>query len=151
MFAVMPWRRGLRGRHVLRPIVFERFVLGFCQPDSNVGAQGHCAATCGLGRECAWDAASQRFDGICFYASVLTAETGAVGDFGFCTPSCNCSEQCNDPALRCELLAQGALDEGFKGPGLCFAPDAASTPYEECATGGAGAGGAGSAGSAGAP
>ena len=124
--------------------------LGFCQADSDVGTQGHCAATCGLGRECAWDAASQRFDGLCLYASALTVDTGAEGDFGFCTPSCNCSEQCNDPALSCQLLASGALDASFKGQGLCFATDATSTPVEDCASGGAGGGGASSAGGAGA-
>jgi hypothetical protein len=121
--------------------------LGFCQADSAVGAQGHCAATCGLARQCAWDADSQRYDGVCFYASVLTAEVGDVGDFGFCTPSCNCSEQCNDPTLSCQLLAQGELDvSASKGAGLCFSTDPASTPFEECASGGSGAGGFGAGG-----
>ena len=120
--------------------------LGFCQADSDIGTQGHCATTCGLARQCAWDAASQRFDGICFYASPLTTDIGDVGDLGFCTPSCNCSEQCSDPALGCQLLALGALNaSAFKGPGLCFAPDATTTPLEECASGGSGAGGAGGA------
>jgi hypothetical protein len=114
--------------------------LGFCQADSGTGTQGHCAATCGLGHECAWDATSQRFDGICFYASPLTSDTGDVGDFGFCTPSCNCSEQCHDPTLGCRLLDQGKLaPDTFKGPGLCFSPDPVTTPFEQCAGGFGGA------------
>jgi hypothetical protein len=107
--------------------------LGFCQADSDVGNQGHCAATCGLLRECGWDPASQKFDGVCFYASVLTTETGDVGDFGFCTPACNCTEECNDATLACSLLAQGPIDDQqFKGPGLCFAPDASTDELSDC-------------------
>jgi hypothetical protein len=123
--------------------------LGFCQADSELGPQGHCSATCATARECAWDAASQRYDGVCLYAWTLTSEAVDVGDFGFCTPSCNCSEQCNNPALSCQLLDQGRLNEdAFTGAGLCFSPDATATPLEECAVGGSGAGGATSAGGA---
>ncbi len=126
--------------------------IGFCQsdgiPNSN---KGHCANTCGLATQCAWNAKTNKFDGVCFYASVLTAEVGGVGDFGFCTPSCNCTTECNDPALACQLLTQGALSDDFKGPGLCFSADAKTPEYNQCAdgTGGAGTGGAGGESAAG--
>jgi hypothetical protein len=122
--------------------------LGFCQADSDTGNKGHCAATCGLARQCSWNAATEKFDGICFYASVLTSETGDVGDFGFCTPSCNCTDECNDPALACSLLSQGALSADFRGPGLCFSPDAMTQEYNQCGVGGDGSGGAPATGGA---
>jgi hypothetical protein len=128
--------------------------LGFCQADSETGNAGHCAATCGLFNECGWNAETRKFDGACFYGSILTAETGYVGDFGFCTSTCNCTAECNDPALACSLLPQGELTDDFRGPGLCFSPADDTVEYDHCGMGGAGggdAGGAGGAGSAGAP
>lgn len=110
--------------------------IGFCQADSSVGSQGHCAATCGLARECAWDPASGKFDGGCFYASILTQDSGDTGDFGFCTPTCNCTDAgCGDPALTCMLLDQGPLSTDFRGPGLCFSDDGSTSPL--CGAGGA--------------
>jgi hypothetical protein len=124
--------------------------LGFCQADAEGSTKGHCAATCGLARQCSWNSATEKFDGICFYASVLTSETGDVGDFGFCTPSCNCTDDCNDPTLACSLLTQGALSTDFRGAGLCFSPDADTKEYNQCTgNGGAGSGGAGGADSTG--
>src|SRR5207244_9089038 len=124
--------------------------LGFCQADTAGGVKGHCATTCGIGNECAWNAASQKYDGVCFYASVLTADSGDLGDFGFCTPSCNCSADCNSTALACSLLQQGSLPtDSFRGAGLCFSPDATTQAYNHCAD--SGAGGAGGAGAGGAP
>jgi hypothetical protein len=123
--------------------------LGFCQADSDTGNKGHCAATCGLGRECSWNATTAKFDGRCLYASILTAETGDVGDFGFCTPSCNCTDECNDPTLACSLLSQGPLPSTFRGPGLCFSPDPMTPEYNHCdGAGGDGAGGANTSGAA---
>jgi hypothetical protein len=121
--------------------------LGFCQADAADSTTGHCAATCGLLSECAWNAETEKFDGACFYASVLTAETGFIGDFGFCTPACNCPEECNDPALTCSLLTQGELTPAFKGPGLCFSPDPDFEVHDQCAgtTGGSGNTGEGGA------
>ncbi len=128
--------------------------VGFCQADSDTGNAGHCAATCGLLGQCGWNAETSKFDGACFYASILTADTGFIGDFGFCTPTCNCSDECNDPTLGCSLLSQGALNDDFRGPGLCFSPDADTAAYERCGEGGAGSvgiGGGGSGGEAGTP
>lgn len=127
---------------------------GFCQADSDTGDAGHCATTCGLLSECGWNAETKKFDGACFYASVLTAETGFVGDFGFCTPTCNCTDECKDSTLACSLLAQGPLNADFRGPGLCFSPDAETVEYNQCGTGGGGGSGAGGDGNtpiAGAP
>lgn len=124
--------------------------LGFCQADAANSNKGHCAATCGLARQCAWNAGTQKFDGVCFYASVLTSDTGDVGDFGFCTPTCNCSGDCQDPTLSCSLLSQGALSSDFRGAGLCFSPSKDTVEYDQC-SGSAGAGGADSMGAAGAP
>lgn len=126
--------------------------LGFCQADAENSTKGHCAATCGIGNQCAWNSDTSKFDGVCLYASVLTAETGSVGDFGFCTNTCNCTTECNDPDLVCQLLDQGALPGDFKGPGLCFSADANTKPYESCGEAGSGAGGAaGAGGEAGSP
>ncbi|HKY37188.1 MAG TPA: hypothetical protein VJN18_14690 [Polyangiaceae bacterium] len=123
--------------------------LGFCQADAVDSTTGHCAATCGLLSECAWNAETEKFDGACFYASVLTSETGFVGDFGFCTPACNCPAECNDPRLTCSLLTQVELTDAFKGLGLCFSPPDPPDPnfqvYDECA-GSMGGGGAGDGG-----
>jgi hypothetical protein len=108
--------------------------LGFCQEDSPGSPLGHCSATCGLLNECAWDPASERFDGGCFYASVLTEDSGAVGDFGFCTPSCNCDAECNDASLVC-MAATGIgllAEDRFKGPGLCFSPVPNELAVDQC-------------------
>lgn len=122
--------------------------LGFCQADTAGSTTGHCATTCGLGNECAYNSATKKFDGLCLYASVLTADSGDTGDFGFCTPSCNCSADCRDGALACTLLTQALPTDTFKGAGLCFTPDAMTKEYNQC-TGSAGAGGSdGAAGAA---
>ncbi|MES1186023.1 MAG: hypothetical protein ABUL60_19570 [Myxococcales bacterium] len=120
--------------------------IGFCQADGVSGRAGHCAATCGLARECAWDPASGKFDGVCFYSSILTTD-GEVGDFGFCTPACSCSNGCKDPTLACSLLSGSSLDtQNFNGPGLCFASDPSSP--DMCGVGGASGSGAGGFGGA---
>ncbi len=120
--------------------------LGFCQADETGSTKGHCATTCGLLSECAYNSSSGKFDGACFYASILTQD-GFIGDFGFCTPTCNCTDECNDPALACSLLTQGALNDDFRGPGLCFSPDPDTEEYNQCegAGGNTGAGGGGGA------
>jgi hypothetical protein len=126
--------------------------LGFCQPDAEGSNAGHCSATCGIGLPCSYNSESGNFDGACFYASVLTAETGDVGDFGFCTPSCDCSDECNDDGLACTLLGERPLGDGFKGQGLCFAADDETPEYNQCeGTGGTGSGGSGSEGEGGSP
>lgn len=126
--------------------------LGFCQADSETGNAGHCATTCGLLSECGWNAATKKFDGACFYASALTVDTGYIGDFGFCTPTCNCSDECQDSSLVCSLLTQGPLTDDFRGPGLCFSPSTdpmnPTKEYNQCT--GAGGGGGGGAGAGGA-
>jgi hypothetical protein len=106
--------------------------VGFCQADSAESDQGHCSASCGLTSPCGWDAATEKFGGVCLYASSLTAETGGVGDFGFCTPSCNCAADCDTDGVACEDLGLGPLGPDFVGQGLCFAPSAQSTPLEAC-------------------
>lgn len=114
--------------------------LGFCQADAGSTTQGHCSATCGLGGACAWDGGSKRFDGACLYASAVTADAGDAGDFGFCTPACTCSSDCNDPAMACSLIDGQALGADFAGPGLCFEAGS-STPELDCGAGGAGGAG----------
>lgn len=95
--------------------------LGYCAADLAGGSAGHCFATCGLGNSCAWDAASKRFDGACYYQSPITSASVA-GDFGFCAPTCNCTAECGDPSLGCYAVTGiGALDPAvYRGPGLCF-------------------------------
>jgi hypothetical protein len=115
--------------------------LGFCQADVDVGNKGHCAVGCGIGNECSWNSATQVFDGLCAFASVLTDDS-AAGDFGFCALACNCSGECRDPNLACSLDA-GELPSSFRGPGLCFEASSVAEPYEQCAASGeGGAGGA---------
>jgi hypothetical protein len=126
--------------------------LGFCQADAATGNKGHCAATCGLGNECAWNTATKVYDGLCLYASVLTADTGDTGDFGFCTPTCNCTADCKDEALACSLLSQALPTDSFHGAGLCFSPDAMTKEYDQCTdVANGGAGGVDSTGVAGSP
>lgn len=121
--------------------------LGFCQADDATGTTGHCSASCGLGYECAYDSGTEKFDGACVSPAALSGSTAFIGDFGFCTPTCDCTSQCNDPALVCQLLQQGELPtELFKGAGICDfeARDGSSVEYNECTgVGGGGAGGAG--------
>jgi hypothetical protein len=123
--------------------------LGFCQADDETGVKGHCATTCGLGNECAWNADSQKFDGACLYLSVLS-RNGTTGDFGFCALTCNCTDECNDPALECSLLDNAPLRDEFRGPGVCFSVDPMTTPYNQCTDTSAGGGGAGGESSGGA-
>jgi hypothetical protein len=124
--------------------------IGFCQADSDTGNAGHCAATCGLFTQCGWNAETKKFDGACFFGSTLTAKTGSTGDFGFCTVTCNCAAECQDEKLGCELLMQGPLNDDFRGPGLCFPPDAMTEPYNQCTGSGGNAGAGGDAGAGGA-
>jgi hypothetical protein len=105
--------------------------LGYCQSDGS-GVTGYCASTCGLLDGCAWNTATEQFDGLCLYPSVLTVDVGGPGDFGFCTPTCNCSAECLDAALAC-VDPGGALGDAFSAGGLCFAQDDDATPYEQCA------------------
>ncbi len=129
--------------------------LGFCQADAATGNQGHCAATCPFAQQCAWNAATEKFDGLCAFGSVLTPNDISQGDFGFCALTCNCSTDCNDQTLGCELLQDTELPtDVFKGAGLCLTPDATTVEYSQCGSGGAGAGGDSgmpAAGAAGAP
>jgi hypothetical protein len=129
--------------------------LGFCQADTADSVTGHCATNCGIGNDCSWNAETKKYDGVCLYASALTSKTGDVGDFGFCTPSCDCTTDCNNPGLACSLLTQGALPTdsaagvAFRGAGLCFSPDAMTQEYNQCmGAGGAGMGGGGGSGGA---
>ncbi len=109
--------------------------LGYCAADGPSGSAGHCFATCGLGNSCAWDAASQRFDGACYYMTQVQSANG-VGDFGFCAPACNCAADCAAASLECfDVTGIGALDPGvYRGPGLCFAPELVpqSSSVEQC-------------------
>lgn len=106
--------------------------VGFCQADSAESDQGHCSASCGLTSPCGWSAETQKFGGACLYASSLTAANGGAGDFGFCTPSCNCAADCDTDGIACEELSIGPLGSDFSGQGLCFAPDRQSVPLEAC-------------------
>jgi hypothetical protein len=73
------------------------------------------------------------FDGACLYVSAITgSQNVAAGDFGFCTPTCNCAAECNDPALGCETDSQGKLGAQYRAGGLCFPPGATSIPLDEC-------------------
>jgi hypothetical protein len=128
--------------------------LGFCRADDTGSTTGHCATSCGILSPCGFNPDSKLFDGFCLYASVLTVNTGSVGDFGFCTPTCNCTGECNDATLQCSVETQlGRLNSDFRGPGLCFSTDPKVVDLDECTgAGGAGAGTGGAApnGSAGA-
>ena len=116
--------------------------LGFCQADSAKSTKGHCATTCPFAQECAWNATTQKYDGLCAFGSILTPNDIGQGDFGFCALSCNCTTDCNDATLGCSLLQDTPLPaDTFKGAGLCFTPDAMTVEYSQCAAGGAGAGG----------
>ena len=120
--------------------------LGFCRADDVDSPTGHCATSCTLGAACAWNAGTEKFDGACLYLSAITGDNTDVGDFGFCTPTCNCAAECQDATLGCEVSPAGALPDQYRGGGLCFPPDpTTSKPYDQCGAGGSpdpGAGGA---------
>jgi len=122
--------------------------LGFCQADETGSTKGHCATSCGLGRQCAWDPGTEKYDGLCLFVSSFTNDgNDGTGDFGFCTLSCDCGEACNDASLGCTLLTGGELNEQFRGAGLCLPTSAIMTPYDQCTDPGAGgAGGTGAGG-----
>jgi hypothetical protein len=120
--------------------------LGFCQRDVAGSNAGHCSTNCAAFRQCSWNAATEQFDGVCLYGSGL-APSVDVGDFGYCTPTCDCTNDCNNDALVCSLLSDGALPDAFRGAGLCFSPDPETVEYNQCAPGGeGGAGGTDGAG-----
>jgi len=126
--------------------------LGFCSPDDQGSKTGHCAATCNFGSPCAWNSATEKYDGFCILASTqIVGSNPDRGDFGYCDLTCNCASECMDSGLSCEMI-QSALPEQFRGGGFCLQPDAMSMPYDQCGAGGGGGGGAaGATGSAGAP
>lgn len=119
--------------------------LGFCQPDSSGATTGHCQTTCALGSECSWDPATEKFEGVCLYQSVLAGDDVAAGDFGFCAATCNCSGECQNSELACYIFdGIGELPAQFRGPGLCDIIDDTVDEYNQCAgVGGEGAGGTG--------
>jgi hypothetical protein len=124
--------------------------LGFCRADAEGSTNGHCAANCGLFNPCAWNSATEKFDGFCGYGSGFTTGTVDTGDFGYCTPSCNCTDDCGNPGVVCSILDDVALPATFRGPGLCFAPEADTVEYNQCnGAGGAGGDGAGGDGAGG--
>jgi hypothetical protein len=119
--------------------------LGFCQRDAEGSSAGHCVTNCSLLNQCAWNSETEKFDGACLYVSALDPN-GAEGDFGFCMPACNCTDECQDETLRCIVDGQ-ELPPSFKGPGLCFPADEDGEnllELNECT--GTGGGGAGSGG-----
>jgi hypothetical protein len=124
--------------------------LGFCQPSETGSNKGTCSQNCPLESPCSYDSESKLYEGICLYASTIAPE-GATGDFGFCTPACNCPEKCGSADLTC-VLPGGELDEGlFTGRGLCAGVEATlgAEILDDCqGSGGApsGAGGDGAAG-----
>jgi hypothetical protein len=105
--------------------------LGFCLSDGDGSSNGHCATTCGLLNGCAWEPDTEQFAGACLYPSALTTELAGAGDFGFCTPACNCSDECLNETLECTTTTF-SLSDAFSGPGLCFSKEPGSTTHEEC-------------------
>ncbi len=118
--------------------------LGFCQADGPNTSAGHCATNCAFGTPCSWNSDTEKFDGLCANLAALAPDP-EIGDYGFCMPACNCTDQCNDPALKCstELLE---LPSDFKGPGLCFGADEDVREYNQCTDPGAGGAGNGEGG-----
>ncbi|HVY27144.1 MAG TPA: hypothetical protein VHB79_11370 [Polyangiaceae bacterium] len=125
--------------------------LGWCAADQPGSSKGHCLTTCTYGAPCAYNSASKKYDGACLFASQqLLGGPAATGDTGYCDLACNCSSECSDATLDCELLPGGALGQSFRGAGLCFLADDVSVPYDQCGTGGApGAAGAPAGGAGG--
>jgi len=125
--------------------------LGFCQTDSADSNQGHCASNCAFAQECGWNPATDTFDGLCAFGSILTPDDIGQGDFGFCALTCNCTTDCQDASLGCELLQDTALPtDTFTGAGLCLTPQATTVEYSQCGMGSDGAGGASGVGGVGA-
>lgn len=129
--------------------------LGICQRDAVGSSKGHCGATCALGRECAYNTTTNKFDGVCLFPSSLNVKTGSTGDFGFCTLACDCTDACLDPDLGCTILDETPLPtDAFRGAGFCVGTKniEAGQEYNQCTDGtaGAGAGGDGNVPSAGA-
>lgn len=120
--------------------------LGWCRPDATGSNQGHCSASCSIGEQCSWNPETSKFDGVCFYASFLTVDSGYLGDIGSCTPTCNCAADCDKAGVGCELLNGQELSSDFRGAGLCFTPGADTVAYDQCGAGGDGAGGNGAGG-----
>jgi hypothetical protein len=114
--------------------------LGWCAADDVGSTKGHCLSTCTFGAPCSYNSATQKFDGACVFASKqLLGGAAAPGDTGYCDLACNCSSECSDSTLDCELLPDGALSDSFRGAGLCFLADPkTSMPYDHCGAGGAG-------------
>ena len=122
--------------------------LGYCQADTVGSTTGHCSVTCSVGHECAFNTETKKYDGACIFGSIINRSDIGTGDFGFCDPTCNCTDECQDPTLLCTTDG-GELPATFRGPGLCFTqnepPEAPFPEYNQCV----GAGGADSGGSGG--
>ena len=88
-----------------------------------------------------WNSESELFDGACFGPSATVGPDATLGDFGYCVPTCSCSEDCNSEALGCGLLSIGELPATFRGPGLCFSGIEPADQIDLCG-GGGGSGGA---------
>jgi hypothetical protein len=110
--------------------------LGFCLEDSPGGTTGHCTQICSFEYPCAFDEASQRYQGSCVYVTKLIPDTKR-GDFSYCAPSCDCTEECADPTLVC--LDRDLDRNVFSGEGLCSADGI--QVLDQCGTGGGGGAG----------
>jgi hypothetical protein len=127
--------------------------LGFCQADKAGSTQGHCASTCGIGRPCAWNSDTEKFDGACLFVTSLTqSPNDGTGDFGYCALTCECTDGCMDSTLACALIPGVEFDERFRGPGACLPADYVKDKtngldeYNQCGAGGAGGAPSGGAG-----
>lgn len=96
--------------------------LGVCQDDGFGSGFGYCVANCPLGFACGYNSFSGLFDGACLTHSIFSEAT-STGDFGFCTPTCSCTDDCYSSGGTCQLPDGSELDDTlFANPGVCLDP-----------------------------
>jgi hypothetical protein len=96
---------------------------GYCQADAAGSDDGHCMTICGLGNSCGYNSDTGYYQGVCLTFSYFFEDARDAHDFGFCSPSCNCTDECYDLSTTC-LVGEGGLDAStYANPGLCLSPE----------------------------
>jgi hypothetical protein len=100
-------------------------------PKPSTSTVALCTNRCTYGTytECATEGASP-IAGVCVYAPVLAAP----GNVGYCTPLCNCNDDCEATGFVCEAFAWTDTQTVLQHVGMCVPTADASNPVASCGT-----------------
>jgi hypothetical protein len=63
---------------------------------------------------------------------VFAAESGGIGDVGYCGELCDCSADCIEPTFVCDAFDDETLEQAFGRLGVCTDPQLVTTRELVC-------------------